>query len=374
MTNARIKHLLNLLQRHDLMGVAINPSPSLIYLTGLHLHLMERPSVLIITQDGKVAMILPKLEESKVGDDSPIDAVFTYGDNPATWSEAFQSAGKFLNLHSGKIGVEPTAFRFLENSYLQEAFPGVAVVDGSQVMGLLRIHKDVDEIAKMKRAAQIAQDALRQTLELISEGMTEKEIANELVIQLLRQGSEPNLPFAPIVASGENSANPHAVPTDRQLRKGDLLLIDWGATFEGYLSDITRTFTIGEVDPELLTIASIVFDANAAGRKAGKPGLVAGVVDRAARSVIDSAGYGGSFTHRTGHGLGMEAHEAPYIFGENTQTLEEGMTFTVEPGIYLPGKGGVRIEDDVVVTDTGLKSLTDMPRQVLPLDDFFVKN
>jgi Xaa-Pro dipeptidase len=244
----------------------------------------------------------------------------------------------------------------------------MAFVDGSQVMASLRIRKDAEEIAKMKRAAQIAQAALKQTLKLIREGMTEKEIANELVIQLLRGGSNPTLPFAPIVATGENSANPHAVPTDRPLKQGDLLLIDWGADFEGYFSDITRTFTFGVVDPELLTIVSIVLEANKAGRKAGKPGLEAGVVDQATRLVIDSAGYGDAFTHRTGHGLGMEAHESPYIFGESTQTLEVGMTFTVEPGIYLPGKGGVRIEDDVVVTGTGLASLTDYPRQVLSVD------
>lgn len=369
MNNERIKHLANLLQAHDLMGLAINPSPSLTYLTGLHLHLMERPSILIITQDGKTAMILPQLEKGKVSDDSPIKAVFTYGDNPATWSEAFQAAGEFLNLQSGKIGVEPTVMRFLELSYLREALPGVEFVDGSQVFAKLRIRKDADEIAKMKKAAEIAQDALRQTLKVVREGINEKEIANELVIQLLRSGSDLKLPFEPIVAIGENSANPHAVPYDRPLKKGDVMLIDWGANFKGYYSDITRTFTLGDVDPEILTIAKLVQEANTAGRNAGKPGLAAGVVDQVARSVITAAGYGEAFTHRTGHGLGMESHEGPYIFGENTQILEKGMTFTVEPGIYLPGKGGVRIEDDVVVTESGLESLTDLPRQILPLDD-----
>lgn len=370
----RIKNLVNLLQAQDLAAMAINPSPSLTYLTGLHLHLMERPSVLIITQDGKATMILPRLEKSKVGDDSPISAVYTYGDNPATWSESFHTAGEFLNLQGGKIGVEPTAMRFLELSYLREALPDMAFVDGSQLMGALRLRKEPDEIAKMKRAAQIAQVALQHTLKAIQVGMTEKEIANELVIQLLRHGSDPTLPFAPIVAIGENSANPHAVPTDRPLQKGDVLLIDWGANFEGYYSDITRTFSLGDVDPEILTIGAIVHEANLAGQKAGQPGMAAGVVDQAARKVITKAGYNAFFTHRTGHGLGMEAHEHPYIFSENTQILEKGMTFTVEPGIYLPGKGGVRIEDDVVVTDKGLESLTDLPRQVLPLGDLLLSN
>jgi Xaa-Pro dipeptidase len=172
------------------------------------------------------------------------------------------------------------------------------------------------------------------------------------------------------VAFGENSANPHAVPTDRVLKSGDLILIDWGASFDGYLSDITRTFTFGEVDEELLRIGEIVRQANHAGRHAGAAGVPAGTVDRAARAVIEAAGYGPAFFHRTGHGLGMEPHEAPYIYAENDQILSPGMTFTVEPGIYLPGKGGVRIEDDVVVTADGLQSLTDLPREVLPVENF----
>ena len=241
---------------------------------------------------------------------------------------------------------------------------------GAAVFGGLRLLKSADEIARMKQAAVIAQTALLATLRTVSAGMTEKAIANELIIQLLRAGSDPDMPFQPIVATGPNSANPHAVPTDRELQPGDLLLVDWGAGFEGYFSDITRTFTFGEVDPELMKIGTIVRAANEAGRKAGKPGLAAGVVDRAARAVIDEAGYGPYFTHRTGHGLGMEAHEPPYIFAENNLVLAKGMTFTVEPGIYLPGKGGVRIEDDVVVTADGLESLTDLPREVLPIEDF----
>jgi Xaa-Pro dipeptidase len=237
-------------------------------------------------------------------------------------------------------------------------------------LAALRLYKDADEVAKMRKAAQIAQDALLATLKTIRPGMTEKAIASELVVQLFRAGSDPEMPFAPIVALGENSANPHAVPTERELRPGDLLLVDWGASFEGYFSDITRTFTYGEVDPELHKIGEVVLASNRAGLEAGGAGIEAGAVDRAARSVILEAGYGPAFIHRTGHGLGMEAHEAPYIFAENDLILEPGMTFTVEPGIYLPGKGGVRIEDDVVVSQDGLVSLTDMPRAVAPLEDF----
>jgi len=374
MQNARIKKLVDLIQEQDYQGVAINPSPSLSYLSGLQLHLMERPSLLIITQHGNTVMILPKLEQGKIGEDSPIESVFTYGDDPATWPEVFRNAGAALGITTGKIGIEPTMMRFLELSYLQQALPGVEFVDGNQIFAQLRMRKDADEIVKMKKAAEIAQIALKKTLRAVHEGMTEKEIANELVIQLLRCGSDPKIPFEPIVAMGENSANPHAVPTNRTLQQGDVLLIDWGANFDGYFSDITRTFAFGAVDNEIHTLGRIVHQANRAGRKAGKPGLAACLVDQAARSVISASGYGEAFTHRTGHGLGMEAHEAPYIYGENQAILEVGMTFTVEPGIYCPGKGGVRIEDDVVVTEDGLESLTDFPRQVLSLDDPLLSN
>jgi Xaa-Pro dipeptidase len=368
-----IKHLekiTQLMEIHQLAAVAVNPGPSLTYLTGLHFHLMERPTVLLLSQSGAAAMVLPELEKGKLPKETALFHAFTFGDDPATWQTAFDLACESLHLIRGRVGVEPTALRYLELKFLQGAAPEAAFVGAEGVFSMLRIQKTPEEIAKMKKAAEIAQQALLETLKRVRVGMTEKAIANELVIQLLRAGSDPTLPFHPIVASGENSANPHAVPSDRRLAEGDLLLIDWGAGFEGYYSDITRTFTCGRVDPELEKIGEIVLQANQAAHAAGRPGLDAGAVDRAARSVIVGAGYGEAFIHRTGHGLGMEAHEAPYIFDENDRILARGMTFTIEPGIYLAGRGGVRIEDDVVVTETGLESLTDLPRTVLPLEDF----
>jgi Xaa-Pro dipeptidase len=368
--NERLDKLISLMNRYDLDGVALNPGPSLTYLSGLHFHLMERPTVLLVTKTGPAVIVLPELEKGKLTGVAAEFQSFTYGDDPATWAAAFDKAAAAMALSGGRVGVEPSRLRFMELQYLQDAFPKVDFVDGSAALAALRLHKDAEEIVKMRKAAQIAQAALLATLKTLRLGMTEKAIANELVIQLYCAGSDPELPFAPIVALGENSANPHAVPTERELRPGDLLLVDWGASFEGYFSDITRTFTYGEVDPELLRIGEVVLAANRAGRGAGGAGIDAGAVDRATRSVIATAGYGPAFFHRTGHGLGMEAHEAPYIYSENDLALEPGMTFTVEPGIYLPGKGGVRIEDDVVVIEDGLVSLTDLPRAVASLEDF----
>ncbi|NLN70460.1 MAG: aminopeptidase P family protein [Chloroflexi bacterium] len=366
----RIKKLTKLMGEFDLPGIALNPGPTLTYLTGLEFHLMERPTVLLITVEGKTALVLPALEVGKLASMPIKIEAFNYSDDPATRSEAFVRAAELLNFSAKELGVEATRMRYLELMYLGDAFPELGFLDASACLAELRIVKDEDEQGKMRQAAVIAQNALLATLKDIKAGMTEVEVANQLMIQLLRAGSDPSLPFAPIVAFGENTADPHSVPSGRRLKPGDLLLVDWGASYQGYFSDITRTFTLGEVDPELQKIGEIVLRANLAGQTAGCAGIEAGAVDRAARAVITDAGYGHAFIHRTGHGLGMEAHEEPYIFDTNPRILTSGMTFTVEPGIYLPGKGGVRIEDDMVVTETGFESLTDMPRQVLPLEAF----
>ena len=216
----------------------------------------------------------------------------------------------------------------------------------------------------MRQAVVIAQDALKASIPLIKIGMSEKELAAELTIQLLRHGSSPELPFAPIVSSGPNSANPHASPSDRKLRAGDMLVVDWGAAYDGYISDLTRTFAVGQVDAECQKIHKIVQEANAAGRAAGKPGATCAAVDKAARDVIEKSGYGVYFTHRTGHGIGMEGHEDPYMRGDNLQILEPGMCYTVEPGIYLSERNGVRIEDNLVITERGAESMSDMEREI----------
>ncbi len=156
-------------------------------------------------------------------------------------------------------------------------------------------------------------------------------------------------------------------PPGRALQAGDLLVIDWGAAWQGYFSDLTRTFAIGKPDGEMVRIARLVAEANAAGRGAARAGVPAGVVDAAARGIIEKGGYGAFFTHRTGHGLGMEGHEEPYIRAGNPLVLAPGMTFTVEPGIYLPERNGVRIEDNVVITETSVETFSSLPRDLIVL-------
>ncbi len=360
----RLARFAELLTASNLDAACINPGPTLTYLTGLHFHLMERPVVLVAAPGKEPAIILPELEMAKIAGLSYPIRTFPYGENPETWPQIFRNALHSLDLFGRTIGIEPRALRVLELRLLEYGAPGAHIVPADTALTELRLRKDLGEIEKMRQAVKIAQNALEATLPLIKIGMTEQELANELVIQLLRQGSQPEIPFSPIVSGGPNSANPHASPGARKIQPGDLLLFDWGATSDGYISDLTRTFAVGEVEAKLQQIHKIVQEANAAGRAAGKPGLPCAVVDKAAREVIEKAGYGVYFTHRTGHGIGMEGHEEPYMRGDNLKLLAPGMCYTVEPGIYLPGEGGVRIEDDLVVTETGSESLSDMPREI----------
>jgi Xaa-Pro dipeptidase len=364
---ARQAKLQHILKSVGLDSLILNPGPSLVYLTGLHFHLSERPVLVFFTPALSPVVVLPELEQQKLRDLPYSIQAFPYGEDPSLWGKVFQAAIQAARLENTRNGLEPRQLRLLEYRLLTDAAPQAEFISAQDSVSSLRMYKDEMELSAMRKAVDIAQKALTATLPQVKIGLSERELAAELTMQLFNAGCDPELPFAPIVSSGPNSANPHAVPTDRKLTSGDLLVIDWGASFEGYFSDITRTFAIGSIAPEFANIGGIVLNANTAGRQAAKPGIPAEAIDQAARSVIDSASYGKYFTHRTGHGLGMEAHEDPYIRTGNLLTLEPGMTFTVEPGIYLPGRNGVRIEDDAVITPSGSECLTSLPREVKQL-------
>lgn len=364
MTQSRLDQLNASLQASGLDAVILNPGPTLTHLTGLHFHLMERPVILMFAKDQDPAIVLPELELQKVASLPYTLQVFAYPENPSEWDGVFRKAVQSLNLDGKRIGVEPRQLRLLEFRHVKAGAPEADYPDASEVLSSMRLRKDSAEVEAMRHAVKIAQKALEATIPLIKIGMTEKELSSELVVQLLRHGSEPEMPFAPIVSGGPNAANPHASPTERKLQAGDLLVVDWGAAYDGYISDLTRTFAVGEVEAEYRKIHEIVQEANAAGRAAAHPGVPCANVDKAARDVIEKSGYGTYFTHRTGHGIGMEGHEEPYVRGDNMQLLQPGMAFTVEPGIYLPDRNGVRIEDNVVITETGADVLSDMPREI----------
>lgn len=364
----RLHRLQQMLQDSSLDAVVLNASPTLTYLTGLVVHLSERPVIGIFPASGKPALVLPELEAGKLAT-LPIDCeAFPYREHPDTWPRAVAQALRYCGLTQAQVGVEPQWFRVLELQLLETAAPDLRIASAETLVMRLRSQKDDTEIAATRNALEVAWQALEATLPVIRPGVTEREVASELTLQLLRAGSDSELPFAPIVAFGPESANPHAIPGNRPLSPPALILIDWGARVEGYCADLTRMFAYGTLDDELLRIVQLVLEANEAARARVGPGVPAGEVDQAARQVIEQAGYGAYFIHRTGHGLGLEIHEPPYIRNDNREPLEPGMLFTIEPGIYLPGRGGARIEDNVLVTSTGAETLSNYPRTLRPLD------
>ncbi len=358
---------------HGLDALALVPGPNLFYLTGLSFHLSERPVVALLPVDAPPVIVLPALEAVKVGQTTVGLDVFPYTDEEGH-APAFQRACVSLalggpSIGSGQhciIGVEPLQMRLLEVRLLERCAPACQLVPAEEVLGKLRMRKDECELEQMRRAIAVTEAALRSTMRQVGAGMTEREIATLLTVEMLQAGGE-GMAFSPIVVAGPNSASPHATPTDRPIQPGETVIVDCGATVGGYAADITRTFAIGELEPELAQVYEVVRAANGAGLAAVGPGVPAEEVDRAARAVIKGAGYGEYFIHRTGHGLGLEVHERPFIVSGNRRPLEPGMTFTVEPGVYLPGRGGVRIEDDVLVTPSGAESLTTFPREFISL-------
>jgi len=343
--------------------VALIPGPNLRYLSGLDLFVSERPIVAFFPLGRRPAVVLPALErgraEAMVG--NAVD-FYPYTDEEGAAS-AFARLADELELGGKRVCVEFQHMRVTELRAIESTAPGVDILSLEHVLPGLRTVKDDAEIAAMRRAIGVTEDVLR---ELIAEpviGRTEREIAGELAVKMMRAGAD-RIAFI-IVVAGPNGADPHRGPSDRPVQAGELLTIDCGMVLDGYLSDITRTFALEEVSDELRSIYEVVRRANEAGRSAVCPGVAAQDVDRAARKVIADAGYGRYFVHRTGHGLGLEGHEPPYIVKGNELVLEPGMTFTVEPGIYVPGLGGVRIEDDVAVTVDGVECLTSFPRELL---------
>jgi len=255
---SRLKKISALLAESGLDALALTPGFSLVFATGLHFHLMERPVIAFFTAEGQIAIILPELEREKLTNLPYEIKAFPYGENPQTWADIFRAAIDYLGLDGKKIGIEPLAMRVFEYRYLQSLAPHATFPDASETIALLRMVKSEEEIASMRKAVQIAESALKATLPMIKIGVSEKEIASELVMQLMKHGSESPFPFQPIVSGGLNSANPHASPSERKLQEGDLLVIDWGARHQGYVSDITRTFAIGKISAEF--VDTVFFD------------------------------------------------------------------------------------------------------------------
>lgn len=263
-----------------------------------------------------------------------------------------------------RLGLEDQAVTWAQQRQLSEWFPTTELVPAGAVVEELRRVKDPGEVDRVRAACAIADDAFAALLPRLAAGVTELEFAVALEFAMRERGAERNS-FDPIVAAGPNGAKPHAVPTARPVERGDLVVCDFGCVVEGYCSDMTRTVMVGDVGAEGRKIFDVVRASQHAGRHAVRAEVACADVDQASRAVIVDAGYGDAFLHSTGHGVGIEIHEAPRVSSVSRDTLLVGDIVTVEPGVYLTGVGGVRIEDTVVVTESGAEPLTLTPKDLV---------
>lgn len=266
-----------------------------------------------------------------------------------------------------RVYIEDEKLTVAQLSEFKRRFPDIVFDETNRLsdfMGQMRIVKTDEEIACITRAQRIAEAAFTKLLSNMRVGQTEKQIAAVLEFFMLEMGSD-GVSFETIAASGVNSACPHAVPTDKPVRDGEFLTLDFGATYKGYHSDMTRTVVFGKPTDEMKNIYNAVWGANSDAIKAVKAGISGKLVDSVARSTLDAWGYEEYFTHGLGHGVGLEIHEAPNLNSRSGTTLREGMIVTIEPGVYIPGRYGVRIEDMCVVTKDGCKIITETPKTLI---------
>jgi Xaa-Pro dipeptidase len=355
----------DVLARTGLDGLVLVPGANFRRVFRKDFHQMERPLAVIVPRHGEPVAVVPNLE---MGSFTPIGfpgRIFDWRDE-AGYTGAFMAAGAALSgLRDGaRLGVEGQRMRVFDLFALQKALPGATFVDAHSEISAIRLHKTPEEIELQRKAIRLSEAALEATLAEIRVGMTESEIEGILLRNLFAHGAD-GLAFAPIVAAGDNAAKPHAqARPDYRIKPGDALLFDFGGSYQGYSADITRTFFVRQVSDYDRAFYETVLAANAEGREASRAGITASDVDDAVQRVLEQSQFAEFRRHKTGHGLGLEVHEAPQIMRGNMQMLEPGMVYTIEPGLYRNGECGVRIEDDVVVREGGIECLTSFPREL----------
>ncbi len=270
------------------------------------------------------------------------------------------------NMKIKKLGYEEDDLTCSLYRKYKESLGMIELCPVSGLVEKVRMVKTAEECQTLREAAAIADDAFNHIQGYIHEGITEKEIATEMEFYMRKKGAESSS-FDMIVVSGTRTALPHGKPTDKKVEKGDMITLDFGALYQGYRSDITRTIAVGEPSDQLKEVYQIVLDAQLSCIDSIRPGMKCGEVDKGARNPIERSGYGDYFGHGTGHGIGLDIHEGPSVSGNSEEVLQPGMVITVEPGIYIPGVGGVRIEDDVLITDKGYEVLTKSSKELLIL-------
>lgn len=364
----RIAAAQDLTAKAGLDALLLTPGAELRYLTGFDAMPSERLTALVVPNAGLPTMIVPKLERPGAEEAGLSEAgvvIADHTDDQDAYRLALDTIGASLGRPGVRIGASERMWASQWHSLLA-ADAGLELHMASQVITGMRIVKSESEIAELARAAAAIDRVHMRMAEWLRPGRTEAQVAQDIAEAILEEGHS-RVSFV-IVGSGPNAASPHHEVSDRVLLDGDVVVVDIGGAVDtGYGSDCTRTYSLGDPPADFTAYYGALRMAHQAGVDAVRPGVTAAAVDAAARDVLERAGYGDEFTHRTGHGIGLDGHEEPYIVSGNDTLLVAGMAFSIEPGVYMSGRHGARIEDIVVCTDTGVRRLNTLPTDLITL-------
>ncbi|MBO0992333.1 M24 family metallopeptidase [Bacillus sp. SD088] len=356
----RLKKLSTWLNKENIEAAFITSPDNIFYLTGFRSEPHERLLGLVVFQEKEPFIVCPAMEKSDARAAGWEHEVIGYQDTDQPWDFIEQAVkARISNIH--QWAVEKNHLIVSRYEELTTRFPGSLLQDAEPILNELRMLKTEQELEYIQKACELADFAVNVGVSEIAEGKTELDIIAAIEYEVKKKGVS-GMSFDTMVLTGANAASPHGTPGMTKIKKGDLVLFDLGVVYEGYCSDITRTVAFGEVSAEQEKIYHTVLEAQEAAVNAVKPGILAKQLDKIARDYIADAGYGEYFPHRLGHGLGISIHEYPSITATNPLRMTEGIVFTIEPGIYVPNIAGVRIEDDLLVTKNGAKTLTKYPK------------
>lgn len=370
-TTSRLGAAQQTVQAAGIDALFVTPGADLRYLTGYPAIVLERLTCLVVPRTGDPVLVVPALEEPAAQASPAADL----GIEILPWQETDDPFLLVADRLSGSLGEEPRRVAVANRMWaehalrLQAALPGVDLQLGGPILRALRIRKGADEVASLRAAGAAIDRVHARMAEWLRPGRTEAQVGRDIADAIVAEGHE-SVEFT-IVGSGPNSASPHHHLSERVIERGDVVVVDIGGVMpDGYCSDSTRTYLAGgEPDEEFQRLYQVLALAQDMARRGVRPRIPAERVDEIARDLITGAGYGEHFIHRTGHGIGLEAHEDPYIVAGNSELLQAGMAFSIEPGIYLPGRYGARIEDIVVVTEFGVESMNETSRDLVVVED-----
>ena len=359
--NQKLTELSSWLRENGLDAAFLTSTENVFYCSGFYSDPHERLLALAVFPDAEPFLICPGMEKEDAKNSGWTGEILGYSDVENPWEMAGQAVSK-RGITVKNLAVEKEHLNVERFEKINELFHTPSLTAAEEKLRLMRMVKSEDEMKKIREACRLADFAVEIGSSEIKEGRTEMEILAKIEYELKKAGVS-QMSFSTMVLTGTNAASPHGNPGDTAIKKGDLVLFDLGVVFEGYCSDITRTIAYGSLNGKQQEIFDTVLRAEEAAAAAVKPGVSCADIDRIARSLIADKGYGEYFPHRLGHGLGISVHEYPSLTETNPLLLQEGMVFTIEPGIYVPGTAGVRIEDDVYVTADGAEILTKFPKR-----------